>query len=156
MDPLTAFSLACGVIQVVDFSTKTLMKCKEIYKDGSLSEYQELEDSASDLVDVRARLDLASSHKSAESIHSLDDQSLLDLAEECSATAHQLMEKLHSLKMEGPRKKRQALLKTVKLLWERGEIQDIQKRLEGYRNALDTKILIYLRYVSFYSPARVI
>ena len=146
MDPLTAFSLACGVIQVVDFSTKTLMKCKEIYKDGSLSEYQELEDLTSHLVDVRAGLDLASSHQSAESIHNLDDQSLLNLAEECSATAHQLMRRIHSLKMEGPRNKRQAVFKTIKLLWEKGEIQDIQKRLEGYRNALDTKILIYLRY----------
>ncbi|CAD6592252.1 MAG: hypothetical protein ASARMPRED_006132 [Alectoria sarmentosa] len=145
MDPLTAFSLACGVIQVVDFSTKTLMKCKEIYKDGSLSEYQELEDLTSHLVDVRAGLDLASSHQSAESIHNLDDQSLLNLAEECSATAHQLMRRIHSLKMEGPRNKRQAVFKTIKLLWEKGEIQDIQKRLEGYRNALDTKILIYLR-----------
>lgn len=30
MDPLTAFSLACGVIQVVDLSTKIVVKCREL------------------------------------------------------------------------------------------------------------------------------
>lgn len=58
MDPLTAFSLACGVIQVVDFSTKTVAKCVEIYKEGSSSEYRDLEDLTKHLVEARAKLDL--------------------------------------------------------------------------------------------------
>lgn len=38
MDPFTAFSLACGVIQVVDFSTKLVGKCREVYRDGTSTE----------------------------------------------------------------------------------------------------------------------
>ena len=60
MDPLTAFSLACGVIQVVDFITKILIRCKEIYEEGSLSEYQELETMTKNLVGVHEYLDLPS------------------------------------------------------------------------------------------------
>ena len=147
MDPLTAFSLVCGVIQVVDFGTKTLIKCKEIYKGGSSSEYQKLEDLTKNLVDVRSELDLPRVHQTGGSFDKPDEQSLLELASRCSATADQLIEKLHSLKIEGPHKKRQAVLKTGKLLWEKSEIQEIQKRLDGYRDALDTEILINLRYV---------
>ncbi len=39
MDPLTAFSLACGVIQVVDFSLNVVGKCREVYRDGTSTEH---------------------------------------------------------------------------------------------------------------------
>ena len=38
MDPLTAFSLAAGILQVLDFSFKAVAQCRELYKDGSLAE----------------------------------------------------------------------------------------------------------------------
>lgn len=147
MDPITAFSLACGVIQVVDFGTKTLIKCREIYKEGSLSAYQELEDLTKNLVDVRSKLDLPSANQIAEGFDKSNEQIILKLARRCSATADQLVGRLHSLKIEGPHKKRQAILKTVQLLWDKSEIQELQKRLDGYRDALDTEILINLKYV---------
>lgn len=40
MDPVTAFGLVAGVLQVVDFSFRALNKCREIYKDGSLAEHR--------------------------------------------------------------------------------------------------------------------
>ena len=147
MDPLTAFSLVCGVIQVVDFSIKTLSKCKEIYRGGSLSQYQELEDLTKHLVDVREKLELPAAKKDFVTSVSSDEQGLLEVAGQCSKTADQLVEQLHSLKTEAPRKRRQAILKTVKVLWEKHRIQDIQKRLDDHRNVLNTQILISLRYV---------
>ena len=143
MDPLTAFSLACGVIQVVDFSIKALSKCKEIYQEGSLSDCKELESMTKHLIDVRAKLDLPNSKQGVQA----SDATLLELAGHCSETADQLVSKLHSLKLDGPHKRRQAVLKAVRFLWERGEIQEIQKRLDGYRNALDSQVLVDLRYV---------
>lgn len=147
MDPLTAFSLVCGVVQVVDFSIKTLSKCKEIYHEGSLSQYQELEDLTKHLVDVREKLELPAANKSIGSSVTSEEQGLLEVAGQCSETADQLVEQLHSLKFEAPRKRRQAILKTVKLLWKKHRIQDIQKRLDDHRNVLNTQILINLRYV---------
>jgi hypothetical protein len=41
MDPVTAFSLAAGVLQVIDLSFKALSKCKEMYKDGSLAQHRD-------------------------------------------------------------------------------------------------------------------
>ena len=44
MDPVTAFGLAAGVLQVVDLSLKALSTCKEIYADGSLARNRETEE----------------------------------------------------------------------------------------------------------------
>lgn len=44
MDPVTAFSLAAGVLQVVDSSFKALSTCREIYKDGSLAQHRDTEE----------------------------------------------------------------------------------------------------------------
>lgn len=41
MDPITAFSLAAGILQVVDISSKAIAKCHEVYKNGSLAEHRE-------------------------------------------------------------------------------------------------------------------
>ena len=152
MDPLTAFSLACGVIQVVDFSTKTLLKCKELYQEGSLSEYQELEDLTNHLVDVRDKLELTTVKQNAGNLGAAEDRSLLEVAGQCSKTAEDLVEKFRSLKIEGSRKKRQAVWKTAKLLWKKGELRDTQRRLDAYRHVLDTQILMNLRYACFRDP----
>ncbi|KAL9593216.1 MAG: hypothetical protein Q9219_007641 [cf. Caloplaca sp. 3 TL-2023] len=40
MDPVTAFSLAAGVLQVVDVGFKAIKICRELYKSGSLAEYK--------------------------------------------------------------------------------------------------------------------
>ena len=145
MDTPTAFSLACGVIQIVDFSIKTLAKCKQILKEGSFSEHEELKDLTRHLINVRAEIELPEANQSARVLTTLD-QSLLDVAGQCSRTADQLVQKLESLEIEGPRKRRQAISKTIKSLWEKGEIQGIQQRLDGYRNTLNTQILVSLRY----------
>ena len=49
MDPITAFSLAAGVLQVIDLSFKTLSKCKEIYSHGSLAENRNTREVTSEL-----------------------------------------------------------------------------------------------------------
>ncbi len=145
MESLAAFSLACGVIQIVDFSTKALTKCKEIYDHGALSEYHDVEEISNHLTGLQK--DLRISSPRGTEIPS--DKSLLDLVTKCSATAAQLVTKLRDLRIDGPRKKRDAFKKTVKYIWGRKDIQDIQKRLDSYRNALDTHILIDLRFVTF-------
>lgn len=41
MDPVTAFSLAAGVLQVIELGFKASSMCKEIYTDGSLAQYRD-------------------------------------------------------------------------------------------------------------------
>jgi len=138
VDPLTAFSLACGIIQVVDFSTKAVKKCRELYKDGSLSENEDVEEMATHLTGLRTRLILPSQSNEDE---------LLDLGEKCSDTAQALIVELQTLKVNGPYKKRQVIRKSIKALWKKGAIDESQKRLDDYRKLLDSRVLIDLRCV---------
>lgn len=41
MDPLTSFSLAASVLQVIGFSIKVIEICRELHKNGSLSQYED-------------------------------------------------------------------------------------------------------------------
>ena len=138
MDLGTAFSLACGVIQVLGFSIEILEKCKEIYEPGLVSEYRDLEEVTRHL----SKLDNDVGHAEGGQVVSTsplsDDDGLLDLAKGCSATAKQLLEQLTTLKIEGAPRKRQALFNVLKGVWWKKEVKAIQKRLDGYRIALDT------------------
>ena len=85
MDPVSAFSLACSVIQVVDFSTRVIASFQELYKNGSLAGNEEIEDIALRLDSLRDDLELPTS-SSDQSLH-FDDKNLLQLADDCSETA---------------------------------------------------------------------
>lgn len=149
MDPLTAFSLACGVIQVVDFGIKVVVKCRQIYKDGATSGNKEIESMAEHLTGLAADLKLPSTIQNPRSANQVyhDDQELLELAGQCSETATELINELQKLSIQGRQRKRDAFRMAVKVVWRKGAIENIQKSLECYRRTLDTRILISLRSV---------
>lgn len=149
MDPLTAFSLACGVIQVVDFSTKIVVKCREIYKNGASSDNEEVESMAKHLTELSNELDSANAVVKTGSMPQIyhDDQHLRKLAQQCSETAKELITQLQKLKIQGQPRKRDVFRKAVKVIWKKSAIEDIERRLEQYRRTLDTRILINLRFV---------
>ena len=138
MDPYAAFSLVCGIIQLVDFSTKVVKKCHELYRDGVSAENKEAEEMANHLTDPRAEIDFPD-----ESV----GKDLLDLGSKCSSTAKELVAELEKMKVDGPRRKRQSLNKSLKAMLKRNDMEKIQKRLEGYQKLLDSKILVDLRFV---------
>ena len=49
MDPVTTFSLAAGVLQVTSTGFEVLSKCRELWKNGSLSQHRDTEDVANRL-----------------------------------------------------------------------------------------------------------
>ena len=149
MDPLTAFSLACGVIQVVDFSTKIIGKYRELRKLGASSEYKEMESIANHLTDLATGLKLPSTIQNPGSAPQLyhDDLELLNLAQQCSETATRLRDELQKFSIQGQGRKRDAFRKSVKIIWRSSAIENIQRSLERYRRILDTRILISLRFV---------
>ena len=153
MDPLSAFSLTCNIIQVVDFGSKALAMCKEIYDRGTLSEYQDLEETTKHLIDLRRSLGLSGGGNTPSRLGSAQilpqqDDLLMKVAKQCSETAEQLVKRLQKFSVAGPRhKKRQAISKAFKAMWKGGDIQQLQRQLDAHQKALDTRILIGLRYV---------
>lgn len=143
MDPVTAFSLTCNIIQITNYGITALAKCKEIHKDGSLSQYNDLEIVTKQLADLHVGLQLPSHDCTTVDCEKV----LLDVADRCAESARQLVMKLDTLKIRDPQSKREATKKTIKALWDHGEIEVQQNQLDGYRRMLDTQILVTLRYV---------
>ena len=153
MDAIAAFSLACNVVQVVDFSMDVVSICRELYRDGSLSEYDHLEHMTNHLIGLRNALESPMAQGN-QNIGQCQDQALLDLAEECSTTAKELFGELQKLKINGTPNKRQVIRKSAKSLWKKSTVEKIQTRLDEYRKILDSRILIGIRSVtSLLTPA---
>lgn len=56
MDPLSAFTLVCGIIQVVDFSAKLISTAQEVYEQGSTKAIKELAEQTSHMDQVLSDL----------------------------------------------------------------------------------------------------
>ena len=147
MDPLTTFSLACGVIQLVDFSLTAFKECKEIYHHGALSQYQGIEDTLQHLTNLQEDLKLQMPAQTLRSTQISSEKGLLELAKQCTTTAQELVHMLETLRVKGSDKKRGTIKIFLKNLRLRPQIKDIQVRLDGHRSALDTQLLINLRFV---------
>ena len=147
MDAIAAFSLACNVIQVVQFSMDVVSTCRELYREGSLSKYDHLEYMTNHLIGLRNALD-STTVQGNQNIGQCQDQALLDLSEKCSTTAKELSGELQRLKINGPHNKRQVIRKSAKSLWRKNSIERIQTRLDEYRKILDSHILLGIRSVT--------
>lgn len=139
MDPLSTMSLACNIIQVVDFSTKVVNGCRQLYKDGALSGNNDVEAMTKYHTSLRNHLDVPSQRSPDE---------LLKLGRKVSDTAEDLIKELQKLKIKQPRKKREVASKVFKTLWKKETIDEIWGRLCDYRKILDTHILVDLRCVN--------
>lgn len=147
MDPVTAFSLACGVIQIVDFGTKAVTICKEVYERGASAENEDIEVTIMHLTDLQSTVTPSAVSRSSGSGASPQEQNLLKVCKDCSTTAREMVHKLQGLAVSKPRSKRQVIKIGVKSILERNTITSLQHKLDLYKAALDTHILIDLRFV---------
>ena len=116
MEPLSAFGLACNVIQVIDFATKVTVNFQDLYKAGALSENKQIESMSKHLTNLVTDLRQPHSDQTSESALQLyrDDHELQEVAQQCSETATHLVEELQKLSIQGQHKKRDAFRKAIK------------------------------------------
>lgn len=143
MDPVTAFSLACGVIQVVDVSLRTLHKSKELWENGSLGSHDDLEDVTKLLTGLQIDLDPPQAQQTAfgNISHQLEND-LLQLTDKIKTTSDELLQELQSLK---PKRKRDTVQVVVATITRKKKLDDLKAKLESYRRVLDTKVIVGLR-----------
>ena len=142
MDPLSAFSLACGVLQVVDLSCKLISTTKSLYQKGSLEENDDLETQISHLGGLRSALN---SKRALNCASNQDHQELLKMAGECDATVLQLLGELNNLKVSSSHRMLNSFDKSFAMRRRKGPIERLQNRLDSFRKDLDTRILVSLR-----------
>lgn len=142
MDPVTAFSFVAGILQVVDISFKALSTCREIYRDGSLSENRSTEETAQHLAKSTGRLNVTM--QNTPNAQSLACTDILDISRKCSKTAEELLMELEKLRVRSEGSRREAIVKGFHTIRRKKFLKESQAKLDSYQRIMDTRILVQL------------
>jgi hypothetical protein len=152
MDPLSALSVAGTIVQFVEFGNGLLNNGYGLYKSssGALAVNQELELITADLQSVLSKLGnpvIATGLPGPISEDEHKDQlSFKDVCDGAASIAKELLERLETLKLRGKKyRKFESLQKALQNLWSKEEVIGIKNRLDAFRQALNTRILLSLR-----------
>ncbi|ETN39404.1 uncharacterized protein HMPREF1541_05627 [Cyphellophora europaea CBS 101466] len=140
MDPLSALSLACNVIQLVEWSIEGARTCKELCDNGSLDDNNRVEKYTLEV--AAANKEVQTALQSAKS--SGGTTRVQRIAQDASSTANELKIVLNRLKLsksQGIKKIGGAFKTTLKTLISSGTIKKLQQRLELQEKALRSTIL---------------
>ena len=164
MDPVTAFSIACGTIQVVDFGIRVVHKVYTIVQSssGTSKENEELEAATVTLQGLMNALEAQSEslppyhttrviqNPGDIAISSTTAQEIRRIASQCEETAKELIDLLNNIKVD-PKKYRSTTsrtLKAVKAYSKSRKISKLELRLEEYQKRLERHIIVDLRGTS--------
>jgi predicted regulator of Ras-like GTPase activity (Roadblock/LC7/MglB family) len=148
LDPLTALSLASGIVQFVDFSAKLVAKGNELFKSAHGADVgnNELEAIATNLRGLGERLKEPLESETTEQAMTDSDRALRKLSEQCSGVAGELIDTLDKLKVQGTSNRRwKSIRQALKCLLRKEEIDAIMTRLQQFRDELNLHILISMR-----------
>lgn len=149
MDPITGIGLVASVAQLVTFSIETASTVREVYQQGSVSSYNEVEYVTVHLSKLTGSLQqsLQSSHPHPSAL-SQDEKDLIELGRRCEGCAHKLQHELRKLTSQPRNSLLAATRITARAIWTRPKIEEISKQLANYKSTLETSLLQRLTYVA--------
>lgn len=140
-----AFSLAAGILQVVDFGRQFVFTARQFYQSGTegVDGLLDLQAIAINLKTVLETL-LANAQDNIETLGGVDD---ISLTKECAETLSEMLNTLEKIQVPGKGRKRDATVAAFKFLWNKGKIDALQDRLDKYSKQLILNLTFSLRWV---------
>ena len=136
MEPIAALSLACNVLQLIDYGIATAGWCKEIYKNGQTTTNDELAKNADHLRGATENLSLSISKAEIHVSTTPSQKRLRDVATKTTELVSQLQLELDKLKPTGSTKKRNVILLTFKSIGKAKKIGSLNENLIRSRDTL--------------------
>lgn len=150
LEPLSAFSVACNVLQVIEFGSKVLSNAADYRKaaNGALSEHQDLRNVLQSLHNLNT--DLQASMPKLGGIKSLSaaETRLLEANTECLRLSNEFIDLLDRLKVKNRHAMLESLRMSIKALWYREKMEAIGSTLSQARDNLNVAFLVYIKYIS--------
>ncbi|OJD34129.1 ent-kaurene oxidase [Diplodia corticola] len=139
MDPISTFSLAAGVIQVVDYGTRVLSTTYQIYQSGSGQTTRDVELSSlsQDLSDLSERLKKRPS--------GTPENALLHLCDRCVEASDELQRAIDALRARGTTRisvAASSLVSALKSIWTEDKIGRLRDRLSEIRSQMTIATLV--------------
>ncbi|PYI27484.1 hypothetical protein BP00DRAFT_450240 [Aspergillus indologenus CBS 114.80] len=147
MDPLSAFSLACNILQVIELGQKTLTLTLNYRKasTGETREHEDLQGVLQCLISLNVDLH-ASIPNSAEPGSLTPAQArLIQANEECLRLSIEFVDLLNKLKLRTPHALLESIRASIKTLWNRDRMEAMSTAVGRARENLNTALLFYLK-----------
>ena len=150
MEPLSSFTVACNVLQVIEAGAKILNKAVEYHRtqDGLSKEHQDLKHVAQTLNNLNADLQatLPKAHK-AGGVSSAEAR-LIEANNECLRLSTNFIHFLDGLRVRNPQAILDAFRASIKSLWHKDKVAAMEKAVSQARDNLNVAFLVYMKYVN--------
>ncbi|KAL1626860.1 hypothetical protein SLS56_006588 [Neofusicoccum ribis] len=132
MDPISSFSLACNIIQLVEFSSKVVIGAKDIYRDGAKHENAELKDVTESLLRYTSALKTSPTAD-------IYDTELNEIADKAGKVATELVTILSSLEVpkDAEHRRWKVMHVTVKSMYKRDSVRGLECQLQSLQGHLN-------------------
>ena len=150
LDPLSAFSVACNVLQVIELGVKVLSKAADYRKaeTGVLTEQKDLRDVLQTLNNLNTDLQASLPQQTTLKQHTVEESRLLEANNQCLRLSRELINFLDGLKLRDRHVVFDSLRISIKTLWHKDKMDAMEKSLSSARDNLHIAFLIYMKYVS--------
>lgn len=149
MDPLSAFSLACNILQFVETGLKLLKKAKEYHAEGPLEEQEELANNLGTLIELNSELELGQSRprQPQDGAPSAAEARLITANNECLRVSRDFAAFLAEFRAGGLSVWR-SVLKSLKSAASREKLAAFQSSVAESRSNLNLAFLILIQYAT--------
>jgi hypothetical protein len=146
MDPITALSVASSVLQVIGFAGTLISKGREFYQnaDGTLAGSKDQAAAATKLSALARSLRQALPSVQPSSSSS-EEVAIRSIAEECNATAAEIMNALGSMSVSGKHRAWKSFRQALKSEWSKAGITAMQTKLDSLRDQMVVHLLVILK-----------
>lgn len=134
MDPLSAFSVACGVAQLIQFASELVSTGNEIFHapDGVLLQNKAVGDVAKDLRQITEELSKTQAQWLVGQPLDPDESRLRIISDNCTSIATELTDRLDKLKIQGKHRRWKSYRLALMSVWAKDDIDKISARLDAY------------------------
>lgn len=147
MEPLTALGLAGNVVQFIDFGCKLIAKARDVHRDGSVVEHDDMLVVNDDLRRYTTKLrDTMRPTGTLQLALSEDDTSFLDICDGCLRVARDLEQALNKLRLPDKPSKWKSFRQALKSVWGKERLAEMKNRLDLYSEQLDRRMLASIGY----------
>ena len=149
LDPLTALGAVANVFQFIDFAIKLFTYSHNIYHsaNGSLVEHDDLNTVTEDVSNLSRKLQDSLDLTATSTSLTADEQALCDLCEGCVQVSQELTKALESLKSQAKPGRFRSFRQALKSVWSKDDIDNLDKRMRMYKEELNVRIIVGLRFV---------
>ena len=150
LEPLSAFSVACNVLQMIELGVKVLSKAADYRKadTGLLAEQKDLRDVLQSLNNLNTDLLASIPEQTASKQHNVEETRLLDANCQCLRLSKEFINFLDHLKLRDRYAVLDSLRMSIKTMWQRDKMDAMEKSLSQARDNLNVAFLVYMKFVN--------